>query len=113
MIPAAMPTATSTRKASTVSRRENVTSGMRNWEEAAALRTAAMILMIPAPEDDADGAGEQGDHDRLAERLQEEIAIRRADRLAQRQLARPLGDRHQHDVHDADAAGGEGEKPAD
>ena len=28
----------------------------------------------------------------------------RADRLADADLARALGDRHQHDVHDADAA---------
>ena len=30
--------------------------------------------------------------------------FRRADRLADADLARPLGDRHQHDVHHADAA---------
>ena len=42
--------------------------------------------------------------DRFDEELQQHVAALGADRHAQADLARPLGDRHQHDVHDADAA---------
>ena len=38
------------------------------------------------------------------EKLQQHVASLGADRQADADLARPLGHRHQHDVHDADAA---------
>ena len=44
------------------------------------------------------------DHDGLDEELERMSRRARADRLAQADLARPLGHRDQHDVHDPDAA---------
>ena len=58
----------------------------------------------PAPSADADRAAGDAQHHGLDEELQEDVAPRRAERLANADLARPLGDRHEHDVHDADAA---------
>ena len=55
-------------------------------------------------ERDADAAADQAERDRFDEELQQHVAALGADRHAQADLARPLGDRHQHDVHDADAA---------
>ena len=43
----------------------------------------------------------------LEQELQQDRAAPRAERLAQADLARPLGDRHEHDVHHADAADGQ------
>ena len=40
----------------------------------------------------------------LDEELHQDVALARADRHADADLARPLGDAHEHDVHDADAA---------
>ena len=56
------------------------------------------------PDDDADEAAEQRQGQRLDEELGEDVAAAGADRLADADLARPLADRHQHDVHDPDAA---------
>ena len=55
-------------------------------------------------QDNADESAERGEHDRLDEELQQHFALERADGQANADLARPLGHRHQHDVHDADAA---------
>ena len=52
----------------------------------------------------ADDAAEDRQHDRLGEHLRHDVGPPRAERLAQADLARPLGDHHQHDVHDHDAA---------
>src|SRR2546426_9615390 len=41
---------------------------------------------------------------RLREELASDVAPRRAERLEDADLARALGDAHQHDVHDHDAA---------
>ncbi len=42
--------------------------------------------------------------DRLDQELHEDVALAGADRHADADLARPLGDADEHDVHDADAA---------
>ena len=42
--------------------------------------------------------------DALDEELSQHVGAARADRHADADLARPLGHRHEHDVHDADAA---------
>ena len=49
-------------------------------------------------------AADHREHDGLDEELHEDVALARADRHADADLARPLGDAHEHDVHDADAA---------
>ena len=56
------------------------------------------------PRSDADQAAEDGQRDRLDQELRQDVAAARADRLADADLARPLADRHEHDVHDPDAA---------
>jgi hypothetical protein len=43
-------------------------------------------------------------HQRFDHELREHVAVARPDRKPEADLARPLGHRHQHDVHDADAA---------
>ena len=53
---------------------------------------------------DADQAAHQAEHDRLDQELEQDRRRPRADRLAQADLARALGDRDEHDVHDPDAA---------
>ena len=58
----------------------------------------------PKPSSDADAAAQQAERNRLDEKLQQHIAALGAEGHAQSDLARPLGDRHEHDVHDADAA---------
>ena len=55
-------------------------------------------------ERDADQAAERRQRHRLDQELDQDVLAPRADRLAQADLARALGHRHQHDVHDADAA---------
>src|ERR1051325_3050670 len=50
----------------------------------------------------ADDAAEYREHDRFGENLRQDVGSPRAERLAQPDLARPLGDDHQHDVHDHD-----------
>ena len=56
------------------------------------------------PGGDADRAAGEAQHHRLDEELDQNHAPRRAERFADADLARALGDRHEHDVHDADAA---------
>ena len=57
-----------------------------------------------AADDDAEDAADHRQDDRLDEELHEDVPLARADRHADADLARPLGDAHEHDVHDADAA---------
>ena len=55
-------------------------------------------------DDDADQAAEDGQDEGLDEELEQDVAVLGADRLADADLAGPLADRDQHDVHDPDAA---------
>jgi hypothetical protein len=55
-------------------------------------------------EDEADQAAGDRDHHGLEQELREDVALAGADGHADADLARPLGDRDEHDVHDADAA---------
>src|SRR3546814_8707175 len=55
-------------------------------------------------EHDADDAAAGRDHHRFGEKLQAHLARAGAHRHAQADFADALGHRHQHDVHDADAA---------
>ena len=64
----------------------------------------AMVSAMAAPKHRADDAAEDREHDRLGEHLRHDVGPPRAERLAQADLARPLGHHHQHDVHDDDAA---------
>ena len=53
---------------------------------------------------DADRAAEQAEHDGLDEKLAEDVAGPRPDGHAQADLPVALRHRHEHDVHDPDAA---------
>ena len=55
-------------------------------------------------EQNADHPPDQAQHERFDQELEQDIESGGAERLAHADLARPLGYRHQHDVHDADAA---------
>ena len=55
-------------------------------------------------DDDADQPAEERQGQGLDQELGEDVAAARADRLADADLAGPLADRDQHDVHDPDAA---------
>src|SRR5216683_4870788 len=57
-----------------------------------------------APKKDAHGPAEKAQHDCFHEELAEDIPRPRAHGHAQADLPRALGDRNQHDVHDADPA---------
>ncbi len=76
----------------------------------AGLKTKPQPASWPMPgrddeaEDDADEPTEERQGQRLDEELGEDVAAARADGLADADLARPLADRDQHDVHDPDAA---------
>ena len=61
-------------------------------------------MVAARPDQDAEHASRHAQHDRLDEELDEDVALARADRQADADLARPLGDADQHDVHHADAA---------
>ena len=52
----------------------------------------------------ADDSAEEGHGRRFDQELRHDVAAARAERLAHTDLARALGDRDQHDVHDDDAA---------
>src|ERR1700733_1025237 len=54
------------------------------------------------PEEQTHQTAEPREHERLDEELQQYLQPRRADRLAQPDLARALGNADQHDVQDAD-----------
>ena len=62
------------------------------------------------PEQDAERATRQTEDRRLDEELPTDEARGGAERLAQPDLPDPLGDRDQHDVHDADAAHQQGDR---
>ena len=53
---------------------------------------------------DADQAADDAEQQGLGQELHADVVRRGANRLADADLARPLGDADQHDVHDADAA---------
>src|SRR5882762_8619340 len=55
-------------------------------------------------EENPDHASGQTQDERLDEELEQDIEARGAQRLAHADLARPLGDGDEHDVHDADSA---------
>ena len=55
-------------------------------------------------EDHAGDPSEQRDQHRLDEKLDEDVRAPGAYGLADADLPRALGDRHEHDVHDADPA---------
>ena len=56
-------------------------------------------------------AAQHRKHDRLDQELGQHLALERADGQADADLARALGDRDQHDVHDADAAHQQADAP--
>ena len=53
---------------------------------------------------DADDAADQAEQGRLGQKLDQNVPSPGPERLAQTDLARPLGNGDEHDVHDADAA---------
>src|SRR6185295_9050731 len=55
-------------------------------------------------EQDADDSPGQAEDERLDQELKEDVAPAGAERLPDADLARPFGDRDEHDVHDPDAA---------
>ena len=55
-------------------------------------------------EGDADGSAHQAQHHGLDEELPQDVVAAGADGHPQADFPRPLGDRHEHDVHDAHAA---------
>ena len=57
-----------------------------------------------AADDDAEQAADRGEEDGLEQELPEDLDAARAERLADADLARPLGDGDRHDAHHADAA---------
>ena len=62
------------------------------------------VRPTPSAQRDAGGAADEADQHRLDQELPHDVAAPRADRHAHADLARPLGHRHQHDVHHPDAA---------
>ena len=54
--------------------------------------------------EDSDGAADEAQHNRLDEKLPEDMIASGADGHAKPDFAGPLGHRDQHDVHDAHAA---------
>ena len=56
------------------------------------------------PSTDPGNAARDTEEHRFGEKLQQHVQSARADRHAQPDLAGPLGDRHEQDVHDPDAA---------
>ena len=58
----------------------------------------------------ADRAAEGGEHHGLEDELAEDVGGRGADGHPQADLADALRDRHEHDVHDADAAHEQGDR---
>jgi hypothetical protein len=61
------------------------------------------------PEQDADRAAEEAEHDGFDEELEEDGGGSGADGLAEADLAGAFGDGDEHDVHDADATDEEGD----
>ncbi len=67
-------------------------------------KTRLSSTVTSAPDAHAHGAARQRQHHGLNQNLQHDVAMARAQRLAHADFARALGDAHQHDVHDDDAA---------
>ena len=63
-----------------------------------------MIWGMAMPRRDAEQAADAGEHDGLDQELLGDVAPLGAQGAADADLAGPLGDGRQHDVHDADAA---------
>src|SRR5665213_297003 len=51
----------------------------------------------------ADRTADRGQGERLDKKLNQDLRASRTDRLADADLARSLGDRNQHNIHDTDA----------
>src|SRR5205814_3776451 len=66
---------------------------------------------VPSADADSDTGqpSELGQHDGLEEELPDDVALPGPDGFAHTDLARSLRDADQHDVHDADAGGQEGD----
>src|SRR5207253_10189316 len=77
-------------------------------DERAPLREVADRLGAGHAERDAHDAADQRERDGLDQELQKDVTPACADRHAQTDLARALGDGYQHDVHDADASDQQG-----
>ena len=58
-------------------------------------------------EQDSGNAADEGDGQRFGQELEEDVALAAAERLFHADFARALRHRHQHDVHQADAADAE------
>ena len=63
-----------------------------------------MTATQPERKHDADSRAEEAHNDCLGQELLPDVGLMRADRDANADLSRAFGHRHQHDVHDADAA---------
>ena len=74
----------------------SIAAGIGVSDEMTSAMIAPKIVPMTPPND--------RQHDRLGEHLRHDVRAPRAERLAQPDLARALGDDHQHDVHDHDAA---------
>ena len=68
------------------------------------LMSIVMPTEAPQPQREADDAADAGEQDRFDQELPQDVAAAGTDGHADADLARPLGDATQHDVHDADAA---------
>ena len=67
--------------------------------------TPTILKRLPtSPTRDAEHAAADREQHGLDEELAEDVGAPRAERLADADLARPLGDGDEHDVHDADPA---------
>ena len=60
--------------------------------------------LTPIGQHDSENAAEERQRHRLEQKLPDDIFSPRADRFADADLVRALGDADQHDVHHADAA---------
>jgi hypothetical protein len=65
----------------------------------------------PACENHADGSAAQGEKQSFEKKVEEDIAVGRAQSFAQADLMRALADRDQHDVDDADGTQRERDHP--
>src|SRR5207244_4850816 len=80
------------------------TRGRRRGEERRPLREVRDQPRRADAEDDAGRAAHQAERGRLDQELEQDVPAPRPHREPDADLARALGHRHQHDVHDADAA---------
>ena len=75
-----------------------------SWIDAGIGVNREIVIADHGAEDRSDDAAEHRQHDGLGEHLRHDVGAPRAERFSQSDLARALGDDHQHDVHDDDAA---------